>query len=70
MTKHKKILVIIGYRGIGDLIYLLPLLRSLYGTFKSKLIIISNKVNHAKHVYKNESFYKKIISFDQIICTI
>lgn len=64
MTKHKKILVIIGYRGIGDLIYLLPLLRSLHGTYKSKLIIISNKVNHAKHVYKNESFYKRIISFD------
>ena len=64
MTKHKKILVIIGYRGIGDLIYLLPLLRSLHETYKSKLIIISNKVNHAKHVYKNESFYKRIISFD------
>ena len=64
MTKNKKILVIIGYRGIGDLIYLLPLLRSLYATYKSKLIIISNKVNHAKHVYKNENFLKKIINFD------
>ena len=64
MTKNKKILVIIGYRGIGDLIYLLPLLRSLYATYKSKLIIISNKVNHAKHVYKNENFFKKIINFD------
>ena len=60
----KNILVIIGARGIGDLIYHLPLLRSLHKTYNQKLIILSNKVNQAKEVYKNENFFKKIIEFD------
>ena len=64
MNKNPKILVIIAFRGIGDLIYHLPLLRSLHASYKTKLIILSNKVNNAKHVYKNESFVKKIITFD------
>ena len=40
----KKILVIIGARGIGDLIYHLPLLRSLHLTLGQKLIILSNNI--------------------------
>jgi len=60
----KKILVIIATRGIGDLIYHLPLLRSLYESYKEKLIILSNKVNHSKEVYKFETFYKEIIEFE------
>ena len=60
----KKTLVIIAARGIGDLIYHLPLLRSLYESYKNKLTIISNAVNHSKEVYKYETFYKKIIYFD------
>jgi len=60
----KKSLVIIAARGLGDLIYHLPLLRSLYESFREKLIIISNKVNHSKEVYKHETFYEKIIYFD------
>ena len=60
----KKILVIIGARGIGDLIYHLPLLRSLHSTYGRKLIILSNKVNQSKEVFKNESFFEKIIEFD------
>ena len=60
----KKSLVIIAARGIGDLIYHLPLLRSLYESNKEKVIIISNKVNHSKEIYKYETFYKKIIYFD------
>ncbi len=60
----KKILVIIGARGIGDLIYHLPLLRSLHQSFKEKIIILSNQVNQAKEVYKNENFFEKIITFD------
>ena len=64
MINNKKILVIIGYRGIGDLINHLPLLRSLYATYKKKLIILSNKVNNSKCVYQNEIFHKKIITFD------
>ncbi len=60
----KKSLVIIPARGIGDLIYHLPLLRSLYESYKEKLIIISNKVNHSKEIYKYETFYEKIIYFE------
>ncbi len=60
----KKNLVIIAARGIGDLIYHLPLLRSLYQSYKEKLILISNKVNHSKEVYKFENFYNEIIEFD------
>ena len=60
----KKILVIIGGRGIGDLIYHLPLLRSLYKTYGKKIHIFSNRVNQATEVYKNEKFYEKIIEFN------
>ncbi len=60
----KKSLVIIAARGLGDLIYHLPLLRSLYESYGEKLIIISNKVNHSKEVYKHEKFYEKIVYFD------
>ena len=60
----KKILVIIGARGIGDLIYHLPLLRSLHKTYGQKLVILSNKVNQSKEVFKNENFMEKIIEFD------
>ena len=60
----RKSLVIIAARGIGDLIYHLPLLRSMYESYKEKLIIISNKVNHSKEIYKYEKFYKEIIYFD------
>ena len=59
-----KIIVISGARGIGDLIYQLPLLRSLYLTYKTKLILISNEVNKSKEVYKYEDFYDEIINFD------
>ena len=60
----KKILVIIGARGIGDLIYHLPLLRSLYASYGQKLTILSNKVNQSKEVFKHENFFGKIIEFD------
>ena len=60
----KKSLVIIAARGLGDLIYHLPLLRSLYESYGEKLIILSNKVNQSKEVYKHEKFYEKIIYFD------
>ncbi len=60
----KNILVIIGGRGIGDLIYHLPLLKSLYKTYQRKIVILSNKTNQAKEVFKNEIFYERIIYFD------
>ena len=60
----KKIVIIIGGRGIGDLIYHLPLLKSLHKTFGQKIYIFSNKINQSKEVFKNEVFYEKIIEFD------
>ena len=60
----KKTLVIIGARGIGDLIYHLPLLRSLYKTNKKKVHILSNRVSQAKDVFINENFYEEIKYFD------
>jgi len=59
-----KILVVIPHRGIGDLIYLLPLIRSLNKTFNSKINILSNKSNKANIVYKNEKCIKSISLFD------
>lgn len=64
MNKNPKITVIIAHRGIGDLIYHLPLLRSLHETFETKLTILSNKVNNSKFVFKNEKFLKEIIYFN------
>lgn len=60
----KTIVVIIPHRGIGDAIYHLPLLRSLYKNYDFKIIIISNKMNKSKHIFKEENFLKKIIYFD------
>jgi ADP-heptose:LPS heptosyltransferase len=60
----KKIIVIIPYRGIGDSIFHIPLLRALFLKYKKKLIIISNQVNHSNEIFKNEIFYDKIVNFD------
>lgn len=60
----KTIIVIIPYRGIGDAIFHIPLLRALFLKYKKKLIIISNKVNHSNEIFKNEIFYDKIINFN------
>lgn len=60
----KKIVVIIPYRGIGDTIFHIPLLRELFLKYKKKLIIISNQVNHSKEIFKYEIFYDKIVNFD------
>ena len=63
-NKIKKIIVIIPYRGIGDAIFHIPLLRALFLKYKKKLIIISNQVNHSNEIFKNEMFYDKIVNFD------
>lgn len=60
----KKIIVIIPYRGIGDAIFHIPLLRAIFLKYKKKLIIISNQVNHSNEIFKNEIFYDKIINFN------
>lgn len=60
----KKIIIIIPYRGIGDAIFHIPLLRAIFLKYKKKLIIISNQVNHSNEIFKNETFYDKIINFN------
>lgn len=63
----KKIILIIPYRGIGDLIFHLPLMRGLYQKYNSKLILITNSSNKAKFLLKNEELIKKIeyINFER-----
>ena len=56
----KKIILVIPYRGIGDLIFHIPLIRGLYAKYKSKIIVITNKVNKAKSLLANEISIKSI----------
>ena len=60
----KKILVVITHRGIGDLIYLLPLLKSLHYSFNTKIDILSNQTNKAQYIYQNENFVNSINNFN------
>ncbi len=64
---NKKIILVIPYRGIGDLIFHLPLLRGLYNKHKSKIIIVTNSANKAKFLLKKEVSVKKIdyINFER-----
>ena len=64
---NKKIILVIPYRGIGDLIFHLPLLRGLYNKFKSKIIIVTNSANKAKFLLKKEVSVKRIdyINFER-----
>jgi len=57
---NKKIILVIPYRGIGDLIFHLPLLRGLCKKYKSKINIITNSSNKAKLILKKEFSIKKI----------
>ena len=62
-----KIVLIIPYRGIGDLIFHIPLIRGLSKKYDTKINILTNKVNKAKNLLKNEFSVKKIeyISFQR-----
>ena len=62
-----KIVLVIPYRGIGDLIFHIPLIRGLSRKYSSKVIILTNKVNKAKNLLKNETSISKIeyISFQR-----
>ena len=57
---YKKVILVIPYRGIGDLIFHLPLLKGLYKKYKSKIFIITNAVNKAKYLFNKEASVKKI----------
>ena len=62
-----KIVLVIPYRGIGDLIFHIPLIRGLSRKYNSKITLITNKVNKAKNLLKNEKSIKEIeyISFQR-----
>jgi ADP-heptose:LPS heptosyltransferase len=60
----KNIVVIIPHRGIGDVIFHLPLLKTLFKNYNTKITIISNKENKSKDILKKESFLGKIIYFN------
>ena len=62
-----KIVLVIPYRGIGDLIFHIPLIKGLSLTYNTKINILTNKVNKAKDLLKNQRFIKKIeyISFQR-----
>ena len=62
-----KIILIIPYRGIGDLIFHLPLIRGISKEYNTKINILTNKVNKAKNLLINETSVKKIeyISFQR-----
>ena len=62
-----KIVLVIPYRGIGDLIFHIPLIRGLSQKYSSKIFILTNKVNKAKNLLKNEISINRIeyISFQR-----
>jgi len=59
-----KILVVSPYRGIGDLIFHLPLFRYLSKRFKTKVNIITVHNTKAKYILKKEKTISKIIYGD------
>ena len=54
-----KIVLVIPYRGIGDLIFHIPLIRGLSKKYNSKINLITNKVNKAKNLLKISQTLKK-----------
>tara|TARA_B100001250_G_C19729998_1_gene758009 strand:- start:147 stop:515 length:369 start_codon:yes stop_codon:yes gene_type:complete len=59
-----KILVISAYRGIGDLIFHLPLFRYLNKKFKTKINLITVHNTKAKYILKKEKIISKIVYGD------
>ncbi len=55
-----KIVLVIPYRGIGDLIFHIPLIKGLSLRYNTKINIITNKVNKAKNLLKNQRSIKNI----------
>ncbi len=62
-----KIVLVVPYRGIGDLIFHIPLIRGLSKKYNSKITLITNKVSKAKNLLKNEKSIQEIeyISFQR-----
>ena len=60
----KKIVLIIPYRGIGDLIFHLPLIRGLSKRYQQKIILITNINNKAEYILNSEKSVSKIFFSD------
>lgn len=62
-----KIVLINPYRGIGDLIFHLPLIKGLYNKYNKKIILLTNKSNKAKNLLEKEKEVStiKYINFDR-----
>lgn len=62
-----KIVIIIPYRGLGDLIFHVPLLKGINSYFKSRIFILTNSSNKGKVLFKNLNFINKVeyLDFDR-----
>ena len=62
-----KIVIIIPYRGLGDLIFHVPLLNGINSYFKSRIFILTNSSNKGKVLFKNLNFINKVeyLDFDR-----
>lgn len=56
----KNIVLVVPYRGIGDIIFHIPLIRGLYLYYQKKIILVTNSTNKSKFLLKNEKSIKKI----------
>jgi len=61
---YSKIVVIIPYRGIGDLIFHIPLLEGVSLFYKTKIKILTNSSNKGKNLLKNLKFIDDIEYLD------
>ena len=62
-----KIVLINPYRGIGDLIFHLPLIKGLFKKYNKRIILLTNKNNKAKDLFEKEKELStiKYINFDR-----
>lgn len=61
------IVIIIPYRGLGDLIFHVPLLKGINSYFKSKILILTNSSNKGKVLLKKLNFINRVeyLDFDR-----
>tara|TARA_B110000503_G_scaffold69319_1_gene108071 strand:+ start:670 stop:1554 length:885 start_codon:yes stop_codon:yes gene_type:complete len=60
----KKVLFISPFKGVGDLIFHLPLMRSIFQKYKCKIFIITSLDSRAHFVLKNEKYISDIFCID------
>ena len=62
-----KIVLINPYRGIGDLIFHLPLIKGLFNKYNKRIILLTNKSSKAKDLFEKEKELStiKYINFDR-----